>query len=182
MLINGAFDGTYFYVVSNDRRTAVVAVTATSSTAKPARTSGRKTFAKIDWGAPSLANGVLFVPIDEDLYVLDAETGETLTMFDTGGTIAAGAAAIAQGRLVVQSGLSVPVRHGDQQQPGHLLRPAGLTAIARARAHGATSSSFCLTVQPGSLHSVQSGPTNIAASVSSPINRQRSQAVTTSVI
>jgi hypothetical protein len=40
--------------------------------------------------------------------VLDAASGETLTMFDTGGTIAAGAAAVSQGKIVVQSGLQYP--------------------------------------------------------------------------
>ena len=52
-----------------------------------------------------MANGVLFVPVDSVLYVFDAHEGGMLTMFDTGGTIAAGAAAIAQGHVVVQSGL-----------------------------------------------------------------------------
>ena len=48
---------------------------------------------------------MLFVPINDELYVLNAADGEMLKMFDTGGTIAAGAAAVAQGRVVVGSGL-----------------------------------------------------------------------------
>ena len=37
--------------------------------------------------------------------VLDASNRQSLTMFDTGGTIAAGGAAIAKGHVVVGSGL-----------------------------------------------------------------------------
>jgi outer membrane protein assembly factor BamB len=65
-----------------------------------------KTYPTMNWGAPSLANGVLYVPINHELYVLNAESGDELTKFNTGGTIAAGSAAIAQGRMVVKSGLS----------------------------------------------------------------------------
>jgi hypothetical protein len=106
VLMNGAFDGEDFYVVSNDPAAAMAALYRLEG--ETGEVVWTKTFPKINWGAPSIANGVLAVPFGEDLYVLDAETGETLTMFATGGTIAAGAAAIAQGRLVVQSGLSYP--------------------------------------------------------------------------
>jgi len=54
---------------------------------------------------PTVANGVLVVPINQELHVLNAATGAELTMFDTGGSIAAGGAAIAQGKVVVGSGL-----------------------------------------------------------------------------
>ena len=53
----------------------------------------------------AIANGLLVVPNDEDLYVLNAMTGDQLAKFTTGGTIAAGAAAIADGKIVVPSGL-----------------------------------------------------------------------------
>jgi outer membrane protein assembly factor BamB len=63
---------------------------------------------KYAWGAPSLANGVLVAPIDDLLYILDAATGAELNKFDTGGTIAGGAAAIVDGHVIVGSGLSYP--------------------------------------------------------------------------
>jgi hypothetical protein len=51
------------------------------------------------------------------LYVLDAETGEELKKFDTGGTIAGGAPAIVRGRIVVKSGLaySDPATKGNDE-------------------------------------------------------------------
>jgi outer membrane protein assembly factor BamB len=52
-----------------------------------------------------VANGVLVVPNDDDLYILDANDGTDLAMFNTGGTIAAGAAAIVNGMVIVGSGL-----------------------------------------------------------------------------
>ena len=61
------------------------------------------------WGAPTGANGVLYVPIATQLYVLDAESGDQLNMFETGGSNAAGGAAIAAGRVVVSSGLQYPL-------------------------------------------------------------------------
>jgi polyvinyl alcohol dehydrogenase (cytochrome) len=106
VLMNGAFDGDDFYVVSNDPTAAMAVLYRLDG--ETGADVWSKAFPKINWGAPSLANGVLAVPFGDDLYVLDAETGETLTMFATGGTIAAGAAAIAQGRLIVQSGLTYP--------------------------------------------------------------------------
>jgi outer membrane protein assembly factor BamB len=68
-----------------------------------------KNFTATAWGAPSIANGVLFVPMDNILYVLDASNGNQLNMFNVTGTIAAGAAAVAQGRVVVASGLQYPL-------------------------------------------------------------------------
>jgi hypothetical protein len=58
-----------------------------------------------DWGAVSLANGLLFVPNNATLYVMNAQTGDELLRLDTGGTIGGGAPAIAQGRVVVKSGM-----------------------------------------------------------------------------
>ncbi len=100
---NGASDGEHFYVVVND----ATAGAATLFKLEPVNGDDvwTKSFDKLAWGAPSLANGLLVVPINDDLYVFDAETGEELTMFNTGGTTAGGAAAIAQGRIVVKSGL-----------------------------------------------------------------------------
>jgi outer membrane protein assembly factor BamB len=124
VLMNGAFDGERFYVVSNQPDPsgmsggvggASVLHAIDGATGVDAWT---KTFDAIAWGAPSTANGVLAVPIDTRLYVLDAQSGDELAMFDTGGTIAAGAAAIAQGRIVVGSGLQYvfdsTVKNNDQ--------------------------------------------------------------------
>jgi len=105
VLMNGAFDGRYFYAVSNDP-TAVQAILHKLDPTADGADVWTQSYPKLTWGAPSLANGVLFVPINDDLYVLDAESGEMLTMFNTGGSIAAGAAAIAQGRVIVKSGLN----------------------------------------------------------------------------
>ena len=105
ILMNGAWDGKYFYVVSN--QPPGVSILHALDPAKDGMNAWpAKMFNKTNWGAPSIANGVLFVPIDDDLYVLNAMTGEQLKMFNTGGTIAAGAAAIVDGFVVVKSGLS----------------------------------------------------------------------------
>jgi len=106
VLMNGAFDGKYFYVVSNhpNGRSAVL------HALDPAKQGGdawpAMMLPKITWGAPAVANGVLAVPNDDDLLVLDAMTGEKLAMFATGGTIGGGSPAIVDGHIVVQSGLS----------------------------------------------------------------------------
>jgi len=105
VLMNGAFDGKYFYVVSN-QPPGVSVLHALDPMKEGMDAWPAKTFQKTNWGAPSIANGVLFVPIDDDLHVLNAMTGEALNMFNTGGTIAAGAAAIVDGNVVVKSGLS----------------------------------------------------------------------------
>lgn len=117
VLMNGAFDGKYVYVVSNQPVGAAVLH------ALDPRQMGKdawppKTFAKLTWGAPSVANGVLVVPSDDDLLIFNAMTGEQLAMFNTGGTIAAGAAAIVDGHIVVKSGLQyeldASVKNNDQ--------------------------------------------------------------------
>jgi polyvinyl alcohol dehydrogenase (cytochrome) len=102
VFINGAFDGRGFYVVSNDSNHGAV---LHRLDAKGGNTTWKHAFTETTWGASSLANGVLFVPNNATLYVMNAETGALLTQFDTGGTIAGGSAAIAQGRVVVKSGL-----------------------------------------------------------------------------
>jgi outer membrane protein assembly factor BamB len=104
-LMNGAFDGRYFYAVFNDPVGGQTVLHKMDST-NNGMSAWMKTYPTMNWGAPSVANGVLYVPINHELYVLNAETGDELTKFNTGGTIAAGAAAIAQGRVVVKSGLS----------------------------------------------------------------------------
>jgi outer membrane protein assembly factor BamB len=104
ILNNGAFDGKHFYVASNDPSSM------SSVLYKLDPLTGadvwKKTYPKLVWGGMSLANGVLLAPINDELHVLDAATGDTLTMFNTGGTIAGGAAAIVQGKVIVQSGLA----------------------------------------------------------------------------
>lgn len=103
VLMNGAFDGKYFYVVSNEppdhAQLHVLDPKDGSDVRTPAPLDG------IVWGAPSLANGLLFVPVNSVLHVYDAKSGDELINFETGGTIASGAAAIADGRVIVKSGL-----------------------------------------------------------------------------
>jgi len=104
ILMNGAFDGKYFYAVANQPPgQAVLHVMDPANMG--ADVMPPKTFNKLTWGAPSLANGVLVLPSDDVLLILNAATGEQLAMFNTGGTIAAGSAAIVDGNVVVKSGL-----------------------------------------------------------------------------
>jgi hypothetical protein len=100
---NGATDGKHFYVSVNDA--AAGFATLFKLEPEEGKDVWTKPFTKLAWGAPSLANGLLVVPINDDLHILDAETGDELKVFNTGGTIAGGAAAIVQGRIVVKSGL-----------------------------------------------------------------------------
>jgi hypothetical protein len=104
ILMNGAFDGKYFYVVANQPPGASVLHALDPSKmgadAWPAITLGTTV-----WGAPSLANGVLVVPVGTALNIYEASSGKMLNTFETGGTIAAGAAAIVDGKIIVKSGL-----------------------------------------------------------------------------
>ena len=108
ILNNGAYDGETFYAVSNDvssNSAVLFAMNAADGTDKFAP----KTFSgAYSWGMPTLANGVLAVPVDDVLHILDASDGTELTSFNTGGTIAAGGAAIVDGHVIVPSGLSYP--------------------------------------------------------------------------
>ncbi|MEY4581921.1 MAG: Polyvinylalcohol dehydrogenase precursor, partial [Pseudomonadota bacterium] len=103
ILMNGAFDGKNFYVIVNEPPSTSYVRVLNAVDGKDVREPLK--FDALTWGAPSLANGLLFVPIGSVLHVLNAASGEELTQFDTGGTIAAGAAAIADGYVVVKSGL-----------------------------------------------------------------------------
>jgi len=106
VLMNGAWDGKFFYAVSNQPNGPGKAILhAMDPTKQGADVWPAKQLSKLSWGAPSIANGVLVVPSDDDLLILNAATGDQLAMFNTGGTIAAGAAAIVDGNVVVQSGL-----------------------------------------------------------------------------
>ena len=105
MLMNGAFDGTFFYVVSNQPPGRAV-LHALDPAKQGADAWPAMMLQKITWGAPAVANGVLAVPSDDDLLVLNAMTGEKLAQFATGGTIGGGSPAIVDGHIVVQSGLS----------------------------------------------------------------------------
>ena len=49
---------------------------------------------------------MLVVPADTQLHVLNAADGSSLAMFETGGSIAAGGAAIVDGQVIVASGLT----------------------------------------------------------------------------
>ncbi|HKP64529.1 MAG TPA: PQQ-binding-like beta-propeller repeat protein [Polyangiales bacterium] len=103
VLNNGAYDGQYFYVVSNEPPSKAWLHVLDAKDGADVRPPLQ--FDTMTWAAPSLANGVLFVPIGSLLKVYNAKTGEELNSFDTGGTIAAGAAAIADGHVIVKSGL-----------------------------------------------------------------------------
>jgi polyvinyl alcohol dehydrogenase (cytochrome) len=106
VLMNGAFDGKRFYVISN----SPTEMTSTLFALNPEDGTDiwKHDFDRVTWGAPTVANGVLVVPVDTQLHVLDAATGDELTMFETGGSIAAGGAAIVDGKIIVQSGLQYP--------------------------------------------------------------------------
>jgi outer membrane protein assembly factor BamB len=103
VLMNGAFDGKYFYVASNQppgQSILHVLDPNDGTDALPPQMLGATV-----WGAPSLANGLLLVPVNNVLRIFNAATGDKLIEFDTGGTIAAGSAGIVDGRIVVKSGL-----------------------------------------------------------------------------
>ena len=103
VLNNGAFDGQRFYVASNEPPNEsvlhIIDPVDGQDAMEPLRLGAPV------WGSPSLANGLLLVPANDELRVYNADTAEMLTSFNTGGTIAAGAAAIADGHIVVKSGL-----------------------------------------------------------------------------
>jgi outer membrane protein assembly factor BamB len=105
MLMNGAFDNKYFYVVANQPPGRAV-LHALDPAKQGADAWPAMMLQKITWGAPAVANGVLAVPSDDDLLVLNAMTGEMLAKFATGGTIGGGSPAIVDGHIVVKSGLS----------------------------------------------------------------------------
>jgi outer membrane protein assembly factor BamB len=103
VLNNGAFDGQRFFVASNQPPSASVfhALNADGGAAAwPA-----KNFPKIIWGMPSIANGVVAVPVNNELHLYNAESGAMLNMFAVDGTMAAGAPAIADGMIEVKSGM-----------------------------------------------------------------------------
>jgi outer membrane protein assembly factor BamB len=103
VLNNGAFDGERFFVASNQPPSASVfhgLNAADGMAAWPA-----KNFPKIIWGMPTIANGVLAVPVNNELHLFNAATGDSLNMFTLDGTVAAGAPAIADGMIVVKSGM-----------------------------------------------------------------------------
>ena len=106
ILNNGAFDGTTFYATANDPSAGSATIFAMNAADGSDKFEPRTYQGGFAWGMPTLANGVLFVPVDDELHVLDAETGEQLNSFNVGGTIAAGGAAIADGHVVVGSGLT----------------------------------------------------------------------------
>jgi polyvinyl alcohol dehydrogenase (cytochrome) len=104
ILNNGAFDGKLFYAVSNQPPGQAV-LHAMDPMKDGMDAWPPKMFEKLTWGALSVANGLLFVPSDDELLIFNAATGDMLKSFNTGGTIASGAAAVADGKIVVKSGL-----------------------------------------------------------------------------
>jgi hypothetical protein len=103
VLMNGAFDGTYFYVAVNEPPDHALLHVLDPKDGSDVRTP--TPLDGIVWGAPSLANGLLFVPVNSVLHVYKALDGEELISFETGGTIAAGAPAVVDGHVIVKSGL-----------------------------------------------------------------------------
>jgi outer membrane protein assembly factor BamB len=104
VLNNGAFDGKAFYVMVNAPATASSTLYALNP--KDGSDLWKRDFDRMTWGTLTVANGVLAVPVNTQLQVLNAADGATLQMFETGGSIAAGGAAIVDGHLIVQSGLT----------------------------------------------------------------------------
>ncbi|HKU37787.1 MAG TPA: PQQ-binding-like beta-propeller repeat protein [Polyangiales bacterium] len=103
VLMNGAFDGKNFYAAVNQPPRQSLLRVLNGET-------GEDVLPPLElnasvWGAPSLANGLIFVPVNSVLKVFDAASFEELVAFDTGGTIAAGAPAVVDGNVVVGSGL-----------------------------------------------------------------------------
>jgi outer membrane protein assembly factor BamB len=105
VLMNGAWDGTYFYVVSNQPTEGGGLLHALDPAKMGADAWPPAKADVLTFGAPSVANGVLVAPMGTKLNIYNAHTGQMLNSFETGGTIAAGAAAIASGKIVVKSGL-----------------------------------------------------------------------------
>jgi outer membrane protein assembly factor BamB len=107
VLNNGAFDGRRFYVASNEP----VSSESNLYALDPADGADvwRVTLDEYVWGMPTVANGVLFVPAGSELRLFEASTGDPLHRLDTGGTIAAGGAAIVQDKVIVKSGLTYPL-------------------------------------------------------------------------
>ena len=164
ILMNGAFDGKYFYVVSNQPPNQAV-LHAMDPAQELADVWPAVSYAKTTWGAPAVANGVLVVPNDDDLYILEAATGKQLQKFNTGGTIAAGSPAIVDGNVVVQSGMqyaldpttknnnliicySVPGSGDGTQGTGSTTGAAG--GGAAAAGSGAASAGAGASAMPGS--------------------------------
>jgi outer membrane protein assembly factor BamB len=109
VLNNGASDGKYFYVASNDPSPSAGATAGSQLHVLDVKTGEdavppKRLDANV-WGALSVTNELLFVPVNTVLQVYDKSTLELLNSFETGGTIAAGAAAIVDGNVVVKSGL-----------------------------------------------------------------------------
>lgn len=104
VLNNGAYDGQRFYVMSNDPTGRSVVLHALNKADGTAAWTA-KTLPKLVWGMQSVANGVLAAPINNELHLYNAATGDMLNMFVVDGTIAAGAPAIADGMIVVKSGM-----------------------------------------------------------------------------
>jgi polyvinyl alcohol dehydrogenase (cytochrome) len=103
VLNNGGFDGQYFYVVANEPPDKAF-LHALDPTNMGADVWEPQMIDTVVWGAPTIANGVLVVPAGTALNIYNAKTGELITSFETGGSIA-GAAAIVDGKIVVKSGL-----------------------------------------------------------------------------
>jgi outer membrane protein assembly factor BamB len=102
VLNNGAFDGTRILVANNDAGQGHGTLFALDPS--DGAILWERPLPGWVWGPITSANGFGFVAADKDLHAFDAETGEDLLVFPTGGTIACGAS-IARGRVYFGSGL-----------------------------------------------------------------------------
>lgn len=103
----GAFDGERLYTLVNDPMAATSSLFAFDP--KTGENAWEpKVFDTLVWGGVSAANGVLFAAVNTKVVILEAATGAELKVFDTGGSIAGGSAAVAEGTVVVGSGLQYP--------------------------------------------------------------------------
>lgn len=103
----GAFDGERLYTLANNP----TAGTSTLFALDPKTGDNAwepQTYNTLVWGGVSAANGVLFAAVNNQVVVLEAATGKQLVAFDTGGSIAGGSVAVAEGMVVVGSGLQYP--------------------------------------------------------------------------
>lgn len=106
-LNNGGSDNKHFYVAMNDANSSTSVLFKLDP--KTGADVWTKKYNELVWGGLALANGVLVAAINDDVHLLNTETGDTLNTFNTGGTIAGGSPAIADGKIVVKSGLSYPL-------------------------------------------------------------------------
>ena len=104
ILMNGAFDGKNFYALVNDPPMQSLLRVFDAVDGHDVREPVK--FDATAWGAPSIANGLIFATANSVLKIFEADTLELLASLDTGGTMAAGAPVVVDGDVIVASGLT----------------------------------------------------------------------------